>query len=157
MDTFIIIGAVLIVFGIIGSILPAMPGPFFSFLGIMMLFFSQENDASLTAVIVFGAAMAILMILDYVVPIAGAKYAGAGKRGIWGAIFGAIIGLIFFPPLGIFIGAIFGAVAGEMTGGKKILEAVRAGAGVAIGSFSVMALQVIYSLAAAAYFVIKLI
>lgn len=153
MDAITIISLILVVLGVIGSIIPVMPGPLLGYIGLLLQFFSgTAENIPVSAVVVFGLAMILVTVIDYLAPVLGAKYFGATKYGIWGAVAGAVLGIIFFPPLGIFIGAFFGAVAGEVAGGKKLPEALRSGAGSLMGSVSVIVIQLIYSLVLAAYF-----
>jgi hypothetical protein len=155
-STLLIIGAVLVLSGIVGSIMPAMPGPLLGFLGLVCLHFGKPETISISSLIVFGALVLFLILIDYLVPILGAKFSGAGKNGLFGALLGSLIGVIHFPPLGIFIGAFLGAVAGELIGGKKPPQALKAGVGTLIGSVSMIILQTIFSLFLAVYFFIKL-
>jgi len=156
METLIIIGAVLAIIGIIGSILPVMPGPIFSFIALVLLYVSGGSSAiSLATLITFGITMVIITIIDYAAPIIGAKYFGASRYGIWGAIGGAIIGIFLFPPLGIFLGALAGATIGERVGGKDFNQSARAGLGVLMGSISVIVIETIFSIIAAVYFFSK--
>lgn len=156
MEILIIIGAVLVVLGIIGSVIPAMPGPLFSFSGIVLLFFAKGGESvSLFSLIIFAVMMAILTIIDYAAPILGARFFGASKKGIIGAIIGALAGIIFFPPLGIFLGAFIGAIIGEIYQGKDFGKSLKAGVGVMLGSVSVIILQTVFSLWMAIYFFIK--
>jgi uncharacterized protein YqgC (DUF456 family) len=82
--------------------------------------------------------------------------AGSGKKGIYGAIIGALIGIFFIPPLGIFLGALIGAVIGEYYSGKRLVESLKAGLGIILTSVVIMAAQIIYALAAAIYYFWKL-
>jgi uncharacterized protein YqgC (DUF456 family) len=70
---------------------------------------------------------------DYLLPALGAKKYGASKAGLWGAVAGMVIGLLFFPPFGLIAGAFLGALAGELLAGKRDLEAIKAGWGVFMG------------------------
>jgi len=74
------------------------------------------------------------MILDYFIPVIGAKKYGAGKYGLWGSIIGMIVGFFIFAPLGLFIGGFIGAVVGELFAGKTGDDAFKAGLGVFIGN-----------------------
>ena len=156
MDILLIIGSVLMALGIVGSIIPAMPGPIFSFIGLIFLYFGKPGSVSIFSLAMVGLAMAILVAIDYVAPILGAKFSGASKKGLFGTIAGSLFGIVFFPPLGVFIGAVLGAILGEMVGGKEPLKALKAGVGTLIGSVSVIILQTIFSLFLAVYFFIKL-
>lgn len=157
METIIIIGAVLIILGIIGSIIPALPGPVLSFLGILFLFIEKGPGAvPFSTLLIFGIITIFLILLDYVAPIYGARQFGASKKGTWGAVVGALVGIIFFPPLGIFLGALMGAILGEIYGGKRFEQSLKAGLGVIAGSVTMLVLQMVFSLIAAAYFFAKI-
>ena len=131
-----IVAGILMILGLIGCIIPVMPGPPLSFIGLLMLAIAQHFAAPLTSniVLIMAVLMVAVTVIDYIVPVAGAKRYGASKWGIWGAILGMIIGLLFFPPLGIIIGAFLGAVAIELLIGKSAKQALRAGWGTFLGS-----------------------
>lgn len=158
MDPLLIIGAVLVVIGIIGSVVPVVPGPALSFAALVLLFIGKgSEEVSVLSLVIFAVAMALLILFDYVAPILGAKFAGASKGALIWAIGGALLGIIFFPPLGIFIGAIVGAIIGEMQNGREFGDAAKAGLGVVVGSAMTIILQLIYSIIVAVYFLIKVI
>ena len=103
------------------------------------------------------AAITIFVtVLDYIVPVAGARKYGASKLGVWGSVIGMIIGLVFFPPLGIFVGAFVGAVLGEFITGKKGSEALRAGWGVFVGTMVGIGLKMAASGVMAFYYITAL-
>ncbi len=158
MDTLVIIGAILALLGVIGSMLPVMPGPIFSLAALVVLYFARGAETiSLLTLAIFGLATLLLILIDYVAPVLGAKFSGASKAGLWGSIIGALVGIILFPPAGIFIGAFLGAIAGEIYEGKELRAAVRAGAGTVAGSVAVIALQVIFSLVVLVYYFAKIV
>jgi len=157
MEIVIYLGAILIITGIIGSIVPMIPGPIFSFIGIALLLFVKGPDATfIWHLIVFGVFLMFLTTGHYLFPIWGAKLAGSSKQGMYGAIIGAIIG-IFFTPIGILIGAMIGAIAGEYYSKKTMLESLKAGLGIILGSVVILVAQIVYSVAAAIYFFIMII
>ena len=130
------LGAVLVLIGFIGSILPIIPGPPISWAGFLLLKWTRFIDDDLegydTALWVLLFFVVVVTILDYVVPILGTKKFGGSKRGIWGATIGVVVGL-FFGPLGIIIGPFLGAYIGEITTGKKDREALKAAWGSFVG------------------------
>lgn len=124
--TLLILGFLLIIVGIIGSILPALPGPPLSWIGLLLVYLTSWVEVNY-AVIIFTAILTIIIsILDYVIPSKGTKYFGGSKYGIWGTNIGLIAGL-FFPPFGFIIGPFVGAFAGELyhnrTDQKRALKA----------------------------------
>lgn len=130
------IGSVLVLAGLAGCFLPVLPGPPLSFaaLLVMGIVCGFEGLMSVTVIVVMGVITAVVSIVDYVVPIIGARRFGATRWGLWGALIGLIAGLVLFPPFGMIIGALLGAVIGELAGGKDTRAALRAGVGVFVGS-----------------------
>ena len=134
MDLFlIIISAVLIILGIIGSFMPILPGPLTSWFGlfILNLISSVEIDSALL-IITFIIAITIF-ILDSLIPIYGSKYFGATKYGIIGASIGLVIGIITPIPFGILIGPILGALIGELLFNNDLRKSIKSSIGVLIG------------------------
>lgn len=133
MDTLLIILAfILIIIGILGSILPVLPGVPVSYVGILLLHFTEKVQFT-TQFLIFWLVMVVLVqVLDYLVPIWGTKKFGGTKRGVWGCAIGMIVGL-FFGPWGIILGPFVGAIVGELSGGKQTQSAIKAGFGSFIG------------------------
>mgnify|MGYP001380807211 FL=1 len=133
MDIFLfILSITFMIVGIIGSIVPVLPGPLSSWLGLFI--FSNIKVVEVNnSIIVLTLIIAItIFILDYVIPLYTSKKFGASKFGIIGASIGIIIGL-FLPPLGIIFGAIIGAISGELFLNKDFERSIKAAAGVVIG------------------------
>lgn len=147
----IIIGAILIIVGIVGCIIPALPGTPLSYIGILLLEFTDKIEFSLTFLIFWAVVVIIVQILDYVVPMWGTKKFGGSKYGMWGSTAGLIIGL-FFSPLGIIIGPFAGAVLGELLGGKEIGTALKAGFGAFLGFLAGTLVKLIVAIILAVYF-----
>jgi uncharacterized protein YqgC (DUF456 family) len=133
----IIIGSILILLGLAGSVLPVLPGPPLSFTGLLLLAAVNKFSAPLTPALIMVLAIVTVVVtgLDYVIPLIGVKRYGASKWGIWGSIAGMIIGL-FYPPFGILIGAFVGAAVAEWLSNREKGRAVRAGWGAFIGTLS---------------------
>jgi len=131
-----IAGAILILVGFIGSVLPVLPGPPISWAGYLLLYWTPyiENakDAYTTSLWILLFIVLVVTVLDYVVPVWGTKKFGGSKAGVWGSTIGLVIGLFFGPP-GIIIGPFLGAFIGELISGKKEKDALRAGWGSFIG------------------------
>ena len=132
MDIFLlIIGFLIVLTGILGSILPILPGPFASWVGLLLLYLTKAIPIDWTVLgITLGVAI-LVSIIDYVLPILGTKKFGGSNYGVKGSMVGLVFG-IFFGPLGIIIGPFLGAFFGELIkdhkDAKKALKA-------AVGSF----------------------
>jgi uncharacterized protein YqgC (DUF456 family) len=97
----IIIGLLVSVIGLGGCIIPALPGPPLSFLALVILELAIEDAFTLDFYYLWGGITVVVFILDYVLPILGAKAYRASNYGILGSIIGMIVGIIFFPPFGM--------------------------------------------------------
>lgn len=128
----IVIAFVLLIVGIIGCIVPMLPGIPLSYAGLLMLHFTTSAQFSNGQLITWLVVVVILQILDYITPLLGSKYSGGSEYGNRGCIAGTIVGL-FFMPWGIIMGPFLGAVIGEMLGGRDLPHALRAGIGSLIG------------------------
>ena len=136
MSTFLaIVGLLVSVAGLVGCVLPVIPGLPLSFAALFILSLARDWQPFSTLFLAgMGALTVVVSVLDYVIPALGARRFGATKAGIWGSVIGMLAGLFFFPPFGIFLGAFAGAVAGEMISGKQVEGALRAGWGVFLGT-----------------------
>lgn len=135
MEIFIfIIGGFLIIVGLIGCILPIIPGPPIAYLALLIGFiFGKPRYYSLTFILAMAGVVIIVTVMDYIFPSLVSKKYGASKYGSWGAILGLVVGLIFFPPYGIFIGTFLGAIIGEFIFRPDVRKSLKAGLGVVIG------------------------
>jgi uncharacterized protein YqgC (DUF456 family) len=151
----IIIGMILLIVGIIGCILPILPGQILSWASLLML--QLQHDPPFTAKFIFVWALitAGVTLLDYLVPIWGTKKLGGSKTGMWGATIGLIIGIFFFPPFGLIIGPFVGAVVGELIAGKNTNVAFRSGLGSFLGFVAGTMMKLVISLIMGYYFIIN--
>ena len=152
----IIVGSILMIIGMIGCIVPVIPGPPISFLGLLSLHFTTEYQFTTSFLIVMMLLAAAVTVLDYYVPIYGTKKFGGSNKGVWGSMIGLVLGLIFFPPFGIIIGPFLGAFIGELIEGKNSQEAMKSSLGSFIGLFFGTILKLISSSLMIYYFIIKL-
>lgn len=130
-----VLGAVAVGAGFVGCVLPVLPGPPVSFLALLLVSLSGGWDTYSTALlIILAVASIVVTILDYVLPAVTSKRAGAGKAGVWGSVVGLIVGMIFFPPFGLIIGAFVGAVLAEALFNRGKSNPWRAGLGVFAGT-----------------------
>lgn len=128
----LILGFTCIVVGILGSVLPVLPGLPVSYAGILLIHFTDKVQFSTHFLILWAVIVLAAQLLDYYIPIWGTKKFGGSKRGVWGCAVGMVVG-IFIGPWGIVLGPFVGAIVGELTGGKQAQVAIKAGFGSFLG------------------------
>jgi uncharacterized protein YqgC (DUF456 family) len=148
----LIIGLLLMVVGIIGCLVPVLPGPPFSFLGLLLLHFTKFGQFSNPTLITMGIIALVVTILDYIVPVWGTRRFGGSKYGTRGATVGLVIGF-FLGPLGIVAGPLIGAFVGEMIFKDDINYALKAGFGSLLGFLTGIGLKLAASFVMTFYFV----
>ncbi len=147
----LISGIILMLLGIIGCLVPVLPGPSLSFLGLLFLHFSRFGEFSKSTLITLGIIAVAVTVLDYIVPVWGTKKFGGSKYGTRGAAVGLVIGL-FLGPMGIVIGPFIGAFVGEMIFKDDIHYAIRAGFGSLLGFLTGVGLKLAASFIMTFYF-----
>lgn len=151
----ILIGFILSIVGVIGCIIPGIPGPPLNFVAIIILKISYPDQVSWLLLILLGILTLAVTILDYAIPLLGGKLFRASKKGIIASTIGMLIGIFIFPPFGIFIGLIAGAVIGEIISGKTNIQAAKTGAGIFILSIIAIVIKLGASLVMSFYFLFK--
>ena len=125
------------VLGIIGSIVPGLPGPPLSWVGLLLVFFAGQKGecepVTTQFLLIWLAITTIVTILDYIIPGWFAKTTGGHKQASWGAIIGLFAG-IFLTPIGMLVGALLGAFIGEFVFAKQdVANSVKAAIGAFLG------------------------
>ncbi|HUW93800.1 MAG TPA: DUF456 domain-containing protein [Bacteroidales bacterium] len=157
MDYFLLIVAILFILtGIVGCLVPVLPGPPLSYLGLVIVHFTRFADVSQKLFIILGIIAVVVTVLDYIVPIWGTRHFGGSKYGARGATVGLIIGL-FLGPAGIIIGPFLGAFVGELIFKDDVKYALKAGFGSLLGFMTGVGLKLAASLLITFYFVKVLI
>ena len=128
-----IIGAFCVFLGVLGSLIPILPGTPISYVGMLLLLLVDGCSFSTTFMLVILGLVILQQVLNYVIPIWGVKKYGGSKAGQWGGVIGLLLGLLFMP-WGIILGPFAGAVVGEMVSGKDTDESIRAGFGSLVGN-----------------------
>jgi uncharacterized protein YqgC (DUF456 family) len=150
----IVIGLILALVGMVGCILPIIPGPIISFCALLLLSWTKNWQVfSPVFLIIMSALGAFLMVFDYIAPALGAKKYGASKSGLWGSAIGMIIGIFLIPPWGMIVGAFIGALIGELATGKSGRNSLRAGWGILIGNMFGIGLKLAFTAVILFYYV----
>jgi uncharacterized protein YqgC (DUF456 family) len=151
----IIAGLVLNGLGIIGCILPVLPGPLLSWLSLLLFLLLPDHSIGHgTLGITFGL-MALVTAIDLAVPVMGAKRFGASREGMIGGAIGIVVGLFMFPPVGIILGPLIGTIVGDLIAGGTIVAAVNSGVGSLVGFLMGTAVKLAYCIGIVIYFSVK--
>jgi len=153
----IVFGILILLVSLAGCVLPILPGPPLTFVALLLLHFTEKHQFTSEFLIIWASVAIIVTIVDNLIPIWGTKKYGGSKKAVWGSAIGLVIGLFFFPPLGLIVGAFMGAVIGEMSDGKNTAQAFRAGFGAFIGFVGGTLLKLIASGMMTFYFFKELI
>ena len=148
----IVIGIVLLTGGIIGCIIPFLPGPPLAYCSLILLQFAHFQPFSTTFLVVWAIVVLIVVLLDYYIPIGGTKWFGGTKGGTWGATTGLLLG-VFLSPVGILIGPFLGAFVGEIINRQNTGAAFRSAIGAFIGFLAGTFMKLVICGTLAFYFV----
>ncbi len=128
-----IIAAVLVIVGVLGTILPALPGLPLVFAGLLLAAWTDGfQHVSGWTMGVLGVITALAMTLDFIAGLMGTKLAGASKWAMLGAAVGTVVG-IFFGLIGLILGPFVGALIAELIYREDLREASKAGFGAWLG------------------------
>jgi uncharacterized protein YqgC (DUF456 family) len=152
-----IIAGILILVGIAGTILPALPGVPLVFAGMLLGAWANDfQEVPVWVVVLLGVMTLLSLAVDFFASLLGAKRAGASKKALWGAAIGTFAGMFFGIP-GLLLGPFVGAVAGEMMGGREWREASKVGFGTWLGIAIGTALKLALAFGMLGIFVVALI
>jgi uncharacterized protein YqgC (DUF456 family) len=134
----------------LGCFLPVLPGPTIAYAAILLRhFLSEKGDPySLTLLVAMGVAMAVVFLLDYIIPGWVTRKAGGSKYGARGALVGMVAG-IFLTPIGMLLGMFLGALIGELLHSNDVGRAAGVACWSFVGFLLTVGLKCIYCMAAA--------
>ena len=128
-----IIAVLLILVGIAGTVLPALPGVLLIFGGVLLAaWISDFQRISVFTVVVMAILAVIGIVIDYVAAAISAKRAGVSKQGIIGAAIGTLAG-VFVGLWGLLFMPLAGAAVGELIAHRDMLSAGKVGAATWLG------------------------
>jgi len=128
-----ILAVLLVIVGVAGAILPALPGTPLILAGLLLMSwldgFVHVGPGTL---LWLGVLTALSLLLDFLATAEGARRFGAGRGAMLGATLGVVVGLFFGLP-GLLLGPFVGAVIGHRLGEANFNDSVRAGVGASVG------------------------
>jgi uncharacterized protein YqgC (DUF456 family) len=130
----VIIGFIFMIIGILGSFMPIVPGPSLSWLGLVLLYFTNAVAINFWILGITLLLTLLVTVLDYIIPAKGTKNFGGSVYGIWGTNIGLVVGIFASIPFGFIIGPFVGAFIGELIYDNKNPErALKSATGSFIG------------------------
>lgn len=128
-----IVAIALIVVGVVGTVLPALPGVVAVFAGMLLAaWIDGFQRVGWPTLVILGVLTLLAFAADLAGTLLGAKRVGASRLALVGAAVGGIAG-IFFGLAGILVMPFVGAVAGELLARRHLGNAARVGIGTWIG------------------------
>jgi len=110
----IILAFLLLIAGIAGAVLPVIPGPPLSFIGLLLIKWSGYVTFTPAFLWIWAGITVFVTVTDYILPSFMVKRFGGSRAAEIGSFAGLVIGIFFFPPWGMIAGPFFGALAGEL-------------------------------------------
>lgn len=134
-----ILTVILFAVGLIGTVLPVVPGTTVILAAAIVhrIMLGANRSVGWSTIIILVLLTLSTYVLDFLGGYVGAKFFGATKWGMFGAVVGVIVGIFFGIP-GLFVGPVIGAIAGEFVGGKRMIDAGKAGWGSLLGNLAGM-------------------
>lgn len=148
----IVCGAV----GLLGAVLPALPGPPVAYAGALLLLLCPGTEVSTTFLVVSGIIMLVITVVDYLLPVWFTKMSGGSKESVRGALVGMVLGL-FFLPWGLVLGPFLGAFAGEYIACNRAGKAFKVASASFIAFLVTTMLKIIYGVVILFYIVKALV
>ena len=146
--------SVLILVGLIGVFVPFLPGILLAWLGLFFYAIGTGFEKiSLAWVIAFLVLMVLITLIDFLIPMLGARKFKASKYGVIGAFLGLIVGIIVFNVWGIILGPFIGAFSAELMAKRQPEDAFRAAIGTFVGFIAGTLLKVIFILIISGFFI----
>ena len=132
----------LIAIGLVGVVLPAVPGTILIFAGLVVGAWAEGfTRVGPGTLVVLGLLAAASYGIDFAAAALGAKHLGASRRAMAGAALGTLLGLMFGLP-GVIVGPFLGALLGELTTNRDLIRASRMGVAAWVGFAIGMAAKV---------------
>lgn len=110
---FAILAGIMLLVGLVGTVLPVLPGPPIAWAGLLAAHFSTYSKIEIWILIATGIAAALITVIDNIFPSLMTKKAGGSKAATWGCTIG-LLASFFLGPIFILIAPFIGAFIGEM-------------------------------------------
>jgi hypothetical protein len=152
-----ILSVALIVAGVVGTVLPALPGTLFVLAGIVLgAWIDDFSRVGWGVLSVIGVLALLAWVLDYVAGLLGARKAGASRQAIIGAALGTLAGL-FMGLVGVLFMPLVGAAIGEFVARRDHERAFKVGLATWLGIMAGLMSKVVIAFMMIGVFIAALI
>lgn len=153
----LILAIILMLVGLAGVILPFLPGVPVAWVGMFLFAYQTKFEIiSFRAMMIFLALTVLSVLLEFALPVLGAKKYKASSLGLLGAALGLIIGPFIFNLVGVIVGPLLGAIIGELIAGKRD-QAIQSGWGTFVGFMVSIVLRIVLVLVMFGYLIVAAI
>lgn len=147
-----LVAILLVVIGILGTLLPMLPGVPLVFTGLLLgAWLDGFAKVGVLAISIVGVMALVAMFVDFVASFVTVKRSGASKYALWGAAIGAVLGL-FMGMLGLIVGTALGAAAGELMANKDSSQATAVGLAAGLGFVIALVVKIVLTMGMLAIF-----
>jgi uncharacterized protein YqgC (DUF456 family) len=151
-----VLSVLLILLGLAGAVLPALPGTALVLAGIVLgAWIDDFNRVGPTPIVIVTVMAVLAWVLDYVAGLMGARKAGASRQALIGAALGTVAGL-FMGLVGVLFMPLVGAAVGEYVALRNHGNAMRVGAATWLGIMVGMLAKVVLAFMMVGVFVVAL-
>lgn len=133
--------------GLVGVVIPAVPGIGFIFAGILLYaLVTGFTDISVTTVLIFGAVTVFVWLIDYAGAALGTYWSGGRSWALVGTIVGSLAGFFIVGPVGLLLGSFVGALIGALYDGHGPERALRVAVISVVGALGATLVQFLFGL-----------
>ena len=152
-----LLSVALIVIGVVGTVVPALPGPALVLAGIVLAAWIDDfSRVGWPALLLVGALALIAWVLDYVAAVLGARRAGASRQAVLGAALGTVAGL-FMGLVGVLFMPLVGAALGEYLARRDHGRALQVGVSTWLGLMAALVSKVVIAFMMIGVFTVALL
>jgi len=152
----LIVASLFFLFGLVGTLFPVMPGAPVIWLGMLVYGFIAGFEGLGPYFFIIQAILALsVMAVDYLFAALGSRFFGGSKAALWGAAFGLLAGVFFFP-IGLLVGPFIGAALADLFFRRKADQAVRTGIGASLGFLSALPIKLALEAVMIIWFVMRI-
>lgn len=148
----------LVFVGLVGTIVPFLPGHLFILGAAFVPFFALEDSGGVEVwgLVTMGVGIALAQAFEFFSGAMGTRWFGGTKWGAFGAFVGGLVGL-FFMPFGLILGPLIGSFVGEWGfANQEVKPATVSGVGSVVGTLTGMVVNVIVGIAMVVVFVVDI-